>query len=182
MPITSAVNHKSKQPIPTLLDQEKRLLPEVIAILEIMQTNETVLGTGYISLEEIYTLTAQAIQSDVKVTITHPLHTGFGCTLNLEKQLELASMGAFIEHSFVACMPILGGMSPKVMVDHIKAVGEEHCILSTDFGQTIHPSLPEGFRMMIGTMLEFSLSEREIEHLIKINPARIMGLAEIERS
>ena len=182
MPTISAVDHDSKKPIPTLLDKDKRLLPEVIAILEIMQKNEMVLGTGHVSLEEIYALTARAIQSGVKVTITHPLHTGFGCTLTLEQQLELASMGAFIEHSFVACMPILGGMSPKNMVEHIRAVGQENCILSTDFGQTIHPSPPEGFRMMIGTMLEFGLSEQEIECLIKINPARILGLAEIERS
>jgi hypothetical protein len=32
------------------------------------------------------------------------------------------------------------------------------------------------------SMLEFGYSEREIKHLIKINPARILGLAEIERS
>ena len=89
-------------------------------------------------------------------------------------------MGALIEHSFVACMPILGGLNPKIMVDHIKATGEEHCILSTDFGQLANPSPPEGFRMMIGTMLEFGLSEKEMETLIKTNPARILGFEDTE--
>ena len=49
----------------------------------------------------------------------------------------------------------------------IKAVGEEHCILSTDFGQTLHPTPPEGFRMMVAYMIQFGLSEKEIEIKIK---------------
>ena len=176
--ISSVVNSKERPGIP-LLDEEKKLLPEVIAILEVVRENDMVLGTGHVALDEIYAVTAKARQLGAKVTITHPLHTGFGCRLTLDQQQELVSMGAMIEHCFVACMPALGGMSPKVMVEHIKAVGEEHCILSTDFGQGVHPPPPEGFRMMVGTMLDFGLSKGELETLIKTNPARILGLVTV---
>jgi hypothetical protein len=174
--LSSVVNSRGKPGIP-LLNEKKKLLPEVIAILEVMKQHDMVLGTGHVALDEIYALVAEAKGMKVRVTVTHPLSSGFGCTLTLDQQRELVSLGAVIEHAFVACMPVLGGLSPKVMIDHIRATGGEHCILSTDFGQMGNPSPPEGFRMMIGTMLELGLSEKELETLVKTSPARILGLA-----
>jgi hypothetical protein len=171
---SSIITGKGKPGIP-LLNEKKKLLPEVITILEIIKENDMVLGTGHVALEEIYALVTEARHMGLKVTVTHPLSSGFGCTLTLDQQQELVSMGAFIDHTFVSCMPVLGGMSAKVIIDHIRATGEEHCILSTDFGQIANPSPPEGFRMMIGTMLELGLSENELETLVKTSPARILG-------
>jgi hypothetical protein len=180
MPTTSSmVDSKNKPGIP-LLDDSGKLLPVIHAILEIIKTHDAVLGTGHIALKEIYALTAEAKRLGVKITITHPMSTGFGCTLHLEQQKELVAMGAIIEHSFVACMPVLGGMNPKLMVECIKAVGAEHCVLDTDMGQDANPSPPEAFRSMVGTMLQFDLSEQELDLLIRRNPARLLGL-EMER-
>jgi hypothetical protein len=67
-------------------------------------------------------------------------------------------------------------MNPKLMVDCIRTLGVENCILDTDMGQDANPSPPEVFRSMVGTMLHFGLSEAELEKLIKINPARLLGL------
>ena len=178
MPTSSSVVDRKKKGSAgiSLVDSEGKLLPSVMSILEIIRENNMVLGTGHISIPEIYTITAEGIRRGVKVTITHPLNSSFGSMLTLGQQKELAGMGAYIEHCFVSCMPVLGGLSPKVMVEHIKAVGEEHCILSTDFGQAIHPKPPEGFRMMIGNMLHFGLSERELEILVKVNPSKLLSL------
>jgi hypothetical protein len=161
----------------SLLGEKNKLFPQTISILEIIKENDMVLGTGHISVQEIYAVTAQARQMGIKVTITHPLNSFFGSLLTMEQQKELAAMGAYIEQTFVTCMPVLGGMNPKVIVEHIKAVGEEHCILSTDFGQALNPSPPEGFRMMVANMLEYGLSEKELEILIKDNPSKILGLS-----
>jgi predicted TIM-barrel fold metal-dependent hydrolase len=62
------------------------------------------------------------------------------------------------------------------MVEHIKAVGAERCILSTDFGQAINPAPTEGFRTMLAHMLKFGLSEKELEILVKVNPAKLLDL------
>ena len=52
-----------------------------------------------------------------------------------------------------------------------------HCVLSTDFGQMFNPPPTEGFHMMLATMLQFSnLSENELKIMVKINPAKILGL------
>jgi len=49
--------------------------------------------------------------------------------------------------------------------------------LSTDFGQGLHPAPPEGFRMMVAYMIQFGLSEKELEILIKDNPSKLLGLS-----
>ncbi len=178
MPTSSSVVDSKKRGSAgiSLMDSGGKLLPSVISILEIMSRNNMVLGTGHISIPEIYAITDEAIRRGIKVTITHPLNSHFGCVLSLEQQKELGKRGAYIEQCFVSCMPVLGGMSPKILVDHIKAVGEEHCILSTDFGQAIHPAPPEGFRMMVAYMIQFGLSEKELEILVKVNPSKLLGL------
>lgn len=176
MPTGSSTIDSKNRPGISLLDEKERLLHSVMTILELVKSNDIVLGTGHVSLKEIYALTTEAQKMGTKITITHPMTTGFGCKLTLEQQKELVSMGALIEHSFVACMPVLGGMNPKLMVDCIKALGAENCILDTDMGQDTNPSPPEAFRSMVGTMLQFGLSEREMECLIKRNPARLLGI------
>jgi len=183
MPTSSSVvdrgrmksDHQASEGI-SLVDKENKLLRAVFSILEIAKKYDIVLGTGHISVPEIYALTAEAVRMGVKVTITHPLSSHFGCMLSTDQQKELAAMGAYIEQCFVCCMPVLGGPSPKVMAEQIKAVGEEHCFLSTDFGQAIHPTPPEGFRMMIAHMIQFGLSEKELEILVKVNPSKLLGL------
>jgi hypothetical protein len=160
----------------SLIDENGRLVPVVLSILEIMQKNDLVLGTGHISVPEIYAITEEARRRRIKVTITHPVSKGVGSTLTIEQQKELVGRGAYIDHCFVFCMPLLGGLAPAIMVDSIKAVGAEHCILSTDFGQAINPSPAEGFRMMLAHMLKLGMSEKELETMVKSNPAELLDL------
>jgi hypothetical protein len=180
MPTTSSMINAREKPAISVINREKKLLPEVVTILEIIRDNSMVLGTGHVRVDEIYALVSAAKEMGVKVTITHPLTKGFGYQCTVEEQRKLVSMGALIEHCFVACMPVLGGLDPRVMVEHIKAVGADHCILSTDFGQLTNPSPPEGFRVMIAVMLEFGLSEAEIEMLVQKNVESILSLEEIK--
>ncbi len=160
----------------SLLSQDGKLVPQMAPILEIIRSKNIVLATGHISVPEIYVITAEARRMGIEVVVTHPLSKAAGSLLTMEQQRELASQGAYIEHTFVPCMPSSQKMSPEVIVEHVKAVGPEHCILSTDFGQNLNPPPPEGFRMMLGNMLRFGLSEKELEILVKTNPAKLLDL------
>ncbi len=179
--ISSVVDARPDTGIP-LIDREQKLLPDVFGIIEIIRDNGMVLATGHASRDEIYALVSAAKEMAAKAIVTHPLTKGFGYQCTLREQQQLASMGALIEHCFVACTPAFGGLDPKIMVEHIRAVGVDHCILSTDFGQLTNPYPPEGFRTMIAVMLEFGLSEAEIEALVKKNPERILDFEAKERS
>lgn len=160
----------------SLIDRNGKLVSVVEPILKIIKDDDLVLGTGHVSVPEIYALTTEARRRQIKITITHPLTKGFGSMLTVEQQKELVNKGAYIEHCFVACTPAFGKLAPAVIVEHIKAVGAEHCILSTDFGQAVNPAPIEGFRTMLASMLKSGLSEKELETLVKVNPAKLLDL------
>jgi len=187
MPTFSAANSRSKAAdvlgikLPgegiTILRGDK-LIPEVTDILHIIKDYDIILASGHLSPEEIFALVKEAKRIGLlKVIITHPLERGVVEEfLDMEAQQQLANEGAFIEHCFLSLMPTGGKLDPSQMVAAIRAVGAEHCIMSTDFGQIYHPPVPEGMRMFIGTMLRYGLTQAEIELMVKVNPTQLLGL------
>ncbi len=161
----------------SLLGEGGELVPQMTPILEIIKDGNLVLATGHISVPEIYAISTEAKRMGIKVVITHPLTEDFGSTLTIEQQQALVHKGAFVEHCFDTCMPLHGGLNPLRMAEAINKVGAEHCILSTDFGQADNPTPVEGIRMMIATLLECGLNEKELELLVKVNPAKLLDLA-----
>lgn len=158
--------------------QEGKLTPAVTDILHIIKDYDMILATGHLSPKEIFTLVEEAKQIGIsKIIITHALEQSVvEESLNMEAQQRLASKGAFIEHCFLTLMPTGGKIDPSQMVAAIRAVGAEHCIMSSDFGQIYHPSPPEGMRMFIGTMLRYGLAKDDIELMVKKNPAHLLNL------
>jgi predicted metal-dependent TIM-barrel fold hydrolase len=73
-------------------------------------------------------------------------------------------------------MPTTFRADPKMIVDSIRATGAERCIMSSDFGQYFHPPAPEGLRLFASTLLRNGVSEKEIETMVKTNPAKLLGL------
>ena len=160
----------------TLFDKDGRLLPQITSILEAIKEANAILGTGHISVPEVYALVAQTRRIGVKVTVTHPLNESYGSQLSLKQQLELASQGAVMEHCFLDCVAPYGRLASGVLVRHIKAVGAEHCLLCTDFGQYQNPTPLDGFRAMLANLLEAGLSEAELRTMVKTNPAHLLNL------
>jgi predicted TIM-barrel fold metal-dependent hydrolase len=73
-------------------------------------------------------------------------------------------------------MPMTYRMPPPDLVEAIRTIGTENCIISSDFGQDFHPMPAEGLRMGIATLLKAGLDEVELGMLVKDNPARLLGL------
>ena len=160
----------------SILDEKGKLLSVIHDILVLIKQYDMILATGHISVEESFTLVEAACQTGLpKIVITHPLLDKLGACLDLEQQRQMVARGAFIEHCFVAAMP-LGGFHPKKIAEAVKAVGAEHCVLSTDFGQAHNPAPADGMRMAIATMLLCRLTEQEVELLVKVNPAGLLDL------
>jgi hypothetical protein len=59
----------------------------------------------------------------------------------------------------------------------MKRVGAEKCVMSTDAGQFENPFPLEGMRLFIKNMFRCGVKEKEIEMMIKVNPAKLLGLA-----
>ena len=160
----------------TITDGDGKLLPVVNELLDIIKNYQLVLCTGHISPAEAFTLVDEAAKRGLsKIVATHPLLEKVGATLTLEEQQRMVEMGAFIEHCFIDIMPLVR-YDPMKIVEAVRAVGAENCIISSDLGQDFNPPPVEGMRMAIATMLICGLTEEEIELMFKVNPARLLDL------
>ena len=113
-----------------------------------------------------------------KVVITHVVQDQpLDLILSNAEIVQLTKMGAWIEYSYWTCENNISKTSPAILADSIKQVGAEHCIMSTDFGQADNPPAPEGFRAFMAAMLENGISEKDVEIMVKTNPAKLLGIS-----
>ena len=160
-----------------LLDDQGKLVPEMYPILELIKSHDMVLATGHISTQESMVLVSEARSLGIsRIVVTHGTTMSFMTGMTLEDMKTLAEMGAFIEHCTHVMMPLTCRLAPQDLVATIMAIGPQHCIFSTDFGQDSHPSPAEGLRMGIATLLQAGLDEVEVGMLVKDNPSRLLGL------
>jgi hypothetical protein len=88
-------------------------------------------------------------------------------SLTAQEQVDLADLGATIEHCFTTMHT---GKAPWAeVIDSIRKVGTERCLLSTDLGQTINPPVAEGFAMFAQTLLDAGFSAAEIHRMVATN-------------
>jgi hypothetical protein len=162
----------------SILEENGALVPEIDPILEIVKKYEMVLASGHISPQEIFTLVEEAKKKNLdKIVITHPSDSEFmEKTLSVEELHRLTGMGAFIEQTIVTLLPTEFCHSPKERVETIKAIGVEHCIMSTDLGQYWNLPPAEGMRFFMAILLRNGLNEKDIEVMAKENPSKLLNL------
>ena len=182
MPTFSSKNDMQKKGLEnrgiTILDETGEILPVVTEILQIIKHYDMTLATGHLSTRETFKLIEEAKRVGIRRTIaSHPMSRSLGADASLEDQKKMIREGVFIEHCFIVTMPTSDRLDPKKMGEAIRAVGPEHCIMSTDFGQIFNPPPVEGMRMFIETMLNCGITEDEIILMVRVNPAKALGLS-----
>jgi hypothetical protein len=162
----------------SILGDNGKLVPEIDPILEIVKKHDMVLASGHISPAEIFALVEEAKKKNIdKIVITHPSDAVFmEKTLTLKEQQRLGEMGVYIEQTFVTMLPTEFCHDPAERVKAIRAIGAEHCIISTDLGQFWNPPPAEGMRFFIATLLRKGIKAVEIELMAKTNPAKLLNL------
>jgi hypothetical protein len=163
----------------SILDSKGQLVPEINPILAVIKQYDMVLASGHMSPTETFALEAAARQWGInKFVVTHPLdHEFFSQAFSKQDLLQLAKNGAFIECTFLAFQASEFRHDPAEMVEVIKAVGAERCIMATDLGQIWNPLPVEGMRMFIVTLLKYGITEDEIDLMTKANPSKLLGLS-----
>ena len=158
----------------TVIDADGKLLPEVEKILELIASADICLSTGHLGNEEVYILTQKAFEKGInRVLINHPdFETN---RMPLSKKQALVKQGAYLEMSFLSLHPNWNPIEPEEMVEGIKQVGYEKCILTTDYGSEGYPDPVEGFKSFLKTMLDLGLTKDQITTMIKDNPAYLMN-------
>lgn len=150
----------------TILEDGK-LKKSVYDILDIIKHHDLVLATAHLSPAEIFSLVKAARELNIhKIVITHPNFPSVNLTK--EQQKELAELGAYHEHVFTT--PYSNKITWETMIEQIRYVGAEHCIMSTDLGQPNSLLPDEGLKMFISKLLDNGFSVAEVRQMNQVNP------------
>ncbi|SDR03093.1 hypothetical protein SAMN04490186_2996 [Pseudomonas grimontii] len=165
------------QPIPlTVLDENGRLKEEVKAILDLIAAEDVVLSAGHLNIKEIWPLFEEARNRGVKrLLVNHPTYV---VDATLDDMRQLAREGVYMEHSM--CMWVPGSKfkfyDDQFLQQVIEAGTVGLTILGSDLGQQGNPSIAEGFRNVIGQLLDLNYSDEDIRKMTSGNASRLMNL------
>jgi hypothetical protein len=151
------------------------LLPEVKEVIALAAKHELMLETGHSSADECLMIIREAKRAGVRnVVVTHamlaPVH------MSVAQMQEAAALGAWLEFVYNA---LIGPNKEFVFADYakaIRAVGVEHCILSSDLGQAGNPLHPDGLATFFAGLKSAGFQAAEIDRMSKDNPAKALGL------
>ncbi len=152
------------------------LVPEIREILRLIADADIILDTCHLCAKEAFPLVKEAKRIGVsKMIVTHP-----NCSVNkmtISEQKEFAELGAFLSYAYLPCMPLYDRQDPREIVQMIKEVDPKHCLLFSDFGQTVNPPVVEGLKLFIGSLLALGITDDEIKTMVKHNPENLLNLA-----
>lgn len=149
-----------------------KLAPAVLAILEIARSHEIAVASGHVSPAEAILLFRAARDMGIaRLIATHPTHWS-----TTEDLGEMTRLGAYVEHTFLSCMPSRRRTTPTEMASLIGALGPERCVVTSDFGQWMNPPPAEGMRMAIAELLNTGMSPEDVTKVVKTNPRALVEL------
>jgi Family of unknown function (DUF6282) len=151
------------------------LLPEVKEVIALAAKHGLTLETGHSSAEEGLMIVAEARRAGVRnVVVTHAMLKPVHMTVAQMKQA--AALGAYLEFVYNA---LIGPNQEFDFADYakaIRAVGVEHCILSSDLGQAGNPLHPDGLIAFFAGLKQAGFTQAEIDAMSKTNPAHALGM------
>ena len=158
-------------PVP-VVDERGAVLPETIAVLERIAHHDLLLATGHLSRDEIFTVVDAARAAGItQIVITHPEFPAQ--SLTIEDQIALARGGALLERCMTT--PHTGKIAWSEWIEHIRAIGPEHSVLSTDLGQIFNPPVEDGMGIMVDRLLAAGFDDEEIRTMAVTNTRRVAG-------
>ena len=150
------------------------LLPETEQVIAVIAKHDLVMATGHNSPDVDLLLLREARAKGVKhMVVTHamiePIH------MSIPGMQQAAQMGAYIEFVYNG---LIGKVKEFDFTDYakaIRAIGIDHCILSSDMGQPGNPLHPDGLDAFFTGMRAQGFTQAEIDQMAKRNPARLLG-------
>jgi len=151
------------------------LLPEAKQVIAVVAKYKLMLETGHSSPAECLMIVREARRQGVAhIVVTHamlaPVH------MSIAQMQEAAQQGAYIEFVYNA---LIGPNKEFEIGDYVKAiraVGPDHCILSSDLGQAGNPIHPDGLVTFFDALKQAGVATADISRMSRINPAQALGM------
>jgi len=156
----------------SVLDDHGKMSERARQCLEIIAQHQMILATGHLGQKEIFALVRAAREMGVRnIIVTHAEFPSQNLTA--EVQVELAQMGAVIEHCFTT---MYTNKAPwETAFANIRATGCSRAMLSTDLGQKVNPGVAEGFGMFAQKCLDAGFTPAEVRQMAVTSPAELLG-------
>jgi hypothetical protein len=160
------------------------LLPEVKEAMQIIAKAKTrdsngdlVLATGHNSPPEVKLMVKEAVRVGVKhIIITHPLLDIVDMEPNEIKELVESGPEIYAEFTSQFGNPNARPEVVKRYLETIRLVGPEHSFISSDTGQLNSIWQPDALANCAKLLRSNGFTEHELDLLLKINPAKILGI------
>ena len=151
------------------------LLPEVLEVLDVIAANKLVLATGHVSPTEMLAIMREAKQRGIgPIIVTHPNLGPQFTDPTLDQLRQAVALGGFVE---IVASELLGPKKDS-FVKTVRAIGPEHCFVSSDSGLVGTPNHPDALVMAIRVLRAEGFAERDLDLMFRKNPARLIGLAD----
>jgi hypothetical protein len=166
------------------VSKDGALLPAVYDVMKVIKQYDLVMCTGHVVPADALLLVHAAKDMGLtRVVVTHPALEG---TTIPQMQEEVAT-GAFIELTSNQIIPVNQDGTDKIIpnppshqpseyADIIKNVGEQHIILSGDFGRPDYINFIPGWPMAIAALKKVGVTQAQIDIMAKKNPAHVLGM------
>lgn len=152
----------------TVVEDGGRICEAARRCLDLIAKYDMILATGHLGAAEIFALVRAGRDAGIrKMLVTHAEFPSQN--LSAAEQLELANMGAWIEHCFTTMHTNKAPWNRAM--EAIRVVGPDRCIISTDLGQTVNPPVSEGFAMFAQKLLDDGFGVEDVRRMAVTNPA-----------
>ncbi len=159
----------------SVVDEGGALLPETLAVLDLVAEHDAILATGHVTRDEHLAVT-RAFGGRGKVLVTHALEELAGPNLSVADCIELGDLGANIELCALTCIGALATRDPADMAAAADAIGVDRCTLATDYGQRANARPATGFQTYADALVAAGLDEADVRRMACTNPLALLGL------
>jgi hypothetical protein len=159
-----------------ILDDHGNLIPEVEEIIQLVKGTDAFVASGHLSTMEVDAIIRRAKEVGCKVMVSSVSTDMPGYPL--EAQKKWASDLVFMEHDYAAVTDMPHIRTPiSTIVEQIRMVGAERCVIATDAGNTKLPRNVESMRDFVGRLIEGGVTDKEIDLMARRNPGILLGIS-----
>lgn len=173
--------HGKKEGVP-VVDDNGRVLPEVVRVMEICAEADIIFATGHSSPEESIALARKAREVGVRKCVVTHANSGIW-KMTYDQIKRCIDLGAWMEYSYITNLwgpgtglPDFERMSDKEFADFAR-IAPQRSIITTDLGQVGMPHPVDGMRRCILALLENGLAQEQVDFMVRSNPAQLVGLS-----
>ena len=153
-----------------VLDEKKRVRPELREVLKIIKEQDMVLGLAHQTTEERFIIVGEAKEFGVKrISADHP--QGFVNKMTVDQMKEMAELGVYM---CIQNQTIFSHDLNDETLEMIEKIPTDRLVYGSDLTQwgAVHPV--EGVRILIEALLKFAVPVETLKKILIENPAQLL--------